>query len=793
MRTIYKSLLFSLSTLFSLSAFAQNYDAEFFDGEIWMSVTEEYFNTLSITNPEDISAEQFNLITERNYLTYDITRIRQSFHLLKEGDSRRVFRIYFTNHNQIQSFINELESLPEVEFAERVPLLKTTYTPNDMQAAGGQNNQWHLHTINAEGAWALTKGSPNIVVAIVDDAVEMSHPDMAPNSAGGFDVSTTGTSPEPPTQQYGHGTHVGGIAGAATDNNTGIASIGFNTKIYGVKATSNPQFVTDGYEGIVHAANQGVDIINMSWGGTGGSQAAQNVVNDIWNAGIILVGGAGNNGDTRRFYPAAYDHVIAVSSSTQTDSKSGFSTYGTWVDITAPGSQILSLTPYGNYTRSSGTSMASPLVAGLLGLMKSVNPQIGNEVLIQCLYNTAVDIDAQNPGMSGLLGAGRIDAEAAVECVYSISEAPPAPVIVTQEESICPGDTVHFEAGSDLGIIQSVVWSFPGGFPNNSADLNPSVSYREYGEYDVTLTAYNTHGDSTITEISKVIVSPEGREVIYFEDFEANSLQEVNWTNEHPDNLLTWSIRNVNYAPQGNRAAAARHFYINNSNDINQRNGMLSPWLDLRGAKNIELSFDHAYRRQEAGVTDTLIVSVHSPSNSARTDTILGTHYETGAGTFATGARLNTNFVPQGPEDWCGIGGVGSDCYKYSLGSFENMNNVRFHFETINQNGNNLYIKNVQVSSSCLQPRTSIEDKSHISEKMFKLYPNPAREELKIEGESGITGITVYDASGRIIKRVASINELKFTTIDIQNIPAGYYIVKIESNEYSETQKLIVK
>lgn len=779
--------------LLTLQLHSQTVYEEYFDGEVWVSVTPEYYNTLKIRNPEDIGAEQLDLLSERNYLDYDITRVRQSFHELKEGNSKRVFRIYFNHANDVDLLISELIRRPEVEFAERVPLLKTTYVPNDLRPSGGQNNQWHLHTINASGAWEITKGNPNIVVAIVDDAVEMEHADLSPNSAGGFDVATNGTSPEPPTQQYSHGTHVAGIAGAATDNNIGVASIGFDTKIYGVRATSNPQFVTDGYEGIVHSANQGVDVINMSWGGTGQSQAAQNVVNDIWNAGIILVGGAGNNGDNRRFYPAAYENVIAVSSSTQTDAKSGFSTYGTWVDITAPGSQILSLTPFGGYTRSSGTSMASPLVAGLLGLMKSVNPQMNNQNIIDCLYNTAVNIDSQNPSYVGQLGAGRIDAEAAVQCVLALSEAPPAPVIFTDREMICPGDTVQFEAGSDLGLIESVVWSFPGGIPNNSAESNPTVSYREYGEYDVVLTAYNVFGDSTVTDIKKVIVSPEAREVVYFEPFEGNSLQALDWTTQHRDNQLTWSIRNINYAPGGNRAAAVRHYFLNNQNEIGERNGMWSPWLDLRGTSKVELSFDHSYRRQEAGTTDTLIVKVQSAENPNQVDSILGTHFETGQGSFATGARITTNFVPQGPDDWCGVGGIGADCFNYPLGSYENMNNVRFQLETVNQNGNNLYIKNVKVTSRCVQPITNIEDAIPEQKYTFKLYPNPASGILNIEGETGITGITIFDASGRIVQDLNNPGGAQNVIVNINELSRGYYIVNIKSEGYSEIRKLIVK
>ncbi|MBK9317779.1 MAG: S8 family serine peptidase [Bacteroidetes bacterium] len=124
---------------------------------------------------------------------------------------------------------------------------------------------------------------------------------------------------------------------------------------------------------VLLAAQNGAEIINCSWGGLGYSSINQMVCTDAFNMGSILVVAAGNNGNNTPTYPAAYNDVIAVANSTQTDAKNSNSSYGTWVDITAPGTSIFSTIPWGNYGNFSGTSMAAPLVSGLLGLIWSAN------------------------------------------------------------------------------------------------------------------------------------------------------------------------------------------------------------------------------------------------------------------------------------------------------------------------------------------------------------------------------------------------------------------------------------
>src|SRR5690554_6264846 len=142
-------------------------------------------------------------------------------------------------------------------------------------------------------------------------------------------------------------------------------------------------------------------------------------MNNAWNQGVILVAAAGNDGVSTMSYPAAYNNVISVANTTQNDTKANSSQYGTWIDIAAPGTQIASTVPGSDpYVYMSGTSMASPLVSGLLGLMKSYAPSATNTELINCLLSSADPINDTYYN-NGQLGSGRINAFAALSCLTS--------------------------------------------------------------------------------------------------------------------------------------------------------------------------------------------------------------------------------------------------------------------------------------------------------------------------------------------------------------------------------------
>ncbi|MCF7797468.1 MAG: S8 family serine peptidase [Lentisphaeria bacterium] len=217
-----------------------------------------------------------------------------------------------------------------------------------------------------------------------------------------------------------HGTHVAGILAAETDNGAGVAATIFNGSIMAVKCMYDQDangYVSGGYSGILYAAKAGADIINLSWGSFSNfSSSEQSLINTAYNTyGSLVVAAAGNgnpNGtpNDNIHYPSAYDNVVSVTAVSASDVFS-WATYGSTVDLSAPGEGIWStvLTNMGSYDAWPGTSMASPLVASSFGLLKSMNPDMSNDEMVDRMLAAADPIDDINPNYAGGLGAGRIN------------------------------------------------------------------------------------------------------------------------------------------------------------------------------------------------------------------------------------------------------------------------------------------------------------------------------------------------------------------------------------------------
>ena len=332
-----------------------------------------------------------------------------------------------------------------IEYIEQVPIGKIAYTPNDMGVEFGSPNQWYLYKISAEGAWNYSTGNANIAIAVVDNGFLSDHPDLvnkirinsneipddgidndnngyiddyagwnARNNNGDVYITSSNTS---------HGTHVAGIAAAQTDNSVGGASLAFLTQWLPIKAADNNDNITHGYEGISFAAERGAKVINCSWGSLDSSSTAKSVINFALAQHCFVVASAGNFANETPTYPATYAGVISVASTTQSDVKLNTSSFGPRVNISAPGSGIWSTiataTAAPSYGFMSGTSMASPITAGLLGLMSGYAPAGNDSVILNCLYATAVDIYGiqGNSAYQGMLGKGRLEAESAMQCL----------------------------------------------------------------------------------------------------------------------------------------------------------------------------------------------------------------------------------------------------------------------------------------------------------------------------------------------------------------------------------------
>ncbi|RMG23629.1 MAG: peptidase S8 [Armatimonadetes bacterium] len=288
--------------------------------------------------------------------------------VVQEWEFIGVQRVKLPKSVSVEQAITFYSSLRNVEFAEPNYIAHATFTPNDTF----WNLQWGAQRIQCAPAWDITQGDPSIVIAILDTGVQFSNPDIAGKTvSGGWDYANNDSDP---SDDNGHGTNVAGIAAAATNNNVGIAGVGFNCKILPIKVLNASGSGTYGWiiSGIDRARQQGAKVINMSLAGGSPSSSLEAAVNAAWNAGIVLAAAAGNSGSTQQMYPAAYVNCIAVGASDQNDRRASFSQYGSsWVDVAAPGVNIAGPWNDGNWYYVSGTSQACPHVAGQAALIFS--------------------------------------------------------------------------------------------------------------------------------------------------------------------------------------------------------------------------------------------------------------------------------------------------------------------------------------------------------------------------------------------------------------------------------------
>ncbi len=409
---------------------AQTVDPDYLDGNIYLKLQDTSVLNLE---PYNYSVLALNTILT----TYSVDSI---YHPFRSGHPAlaQIYRLEFSNFAGVNAMITQLELLSFVDYAEKVPLMKAignaATTPNDLQLS-----QWALPKIQAELAWGLGLGSNTVKVAIVDNAMLTTHEDLnsvywtnpgeTPNNfldddlngfiddAQGYDLADMDGNVNPPTGIPGwdHGSHCSGIAGAATNNGIGIASIGYGITIIPVKASNDAtggNTLSKAFEGVDYARTVGADIISMSWGGKGTSATGDLILLLAENQGILLIAAAGNDNDSTPFFPAASPRCLAVGSTDQLDHRSGFSNFGSYVDVMAPGTDIYSCLVGSNqdYGNLSGTSMACPLTAGLAGLILSNSPGITAAQLRSRIVGGCENIDAINPGYQGKMGAGRINA-----------------------------------------------------------------------------------------------------------------------------------------------------------------------------------------------------------------------------------------------------------------------------------------------------------------------------------------------------------------------------------------------
>lgn len=474
--------------------------------------------------------------------------------------------------------------------------IKIDAVPNDTSFS----QLWGLSTssgINAPSAWDLSTGSNDVVVAIIDTGIDYNHQDLSQNiwvnpfeiAGNGIDDDNNGyvddihgisavNNSGNPMDDNSHGTHVAGTIGAAANNAKGVAGINWNVKMMGLKfldangsgslsnAITTIEYMTD-------MKQKGVNIVvsNNSWGGGGYSQALFNAIQDSINAGIVFAAAAGNSAndnDASASYPASYDidGVVSVAAIDSDHNLASFSNYGLFsVDIAAPGVSILSTTPGNQYASFSGTSMATPHVAGSIALLAGYNSGLDKNSLITRLYETAVP----DTSLTGLVYTGRrLDVSRMLRNQNSPVPSPEIPESSCEYNSSSVGYAPDYSADNKSIVLQADEFSF--------YTVNLPFNFPFYGEM-----------------INKLYLSPNG--VIYTKakptslDYKNSETAPVNSIAAlHTDLISDANPRGVRVSTSANSVTIywrAQHYSARANGDVHVRttlynNGVIKTFVD---------------------------------------------------------------------------------------------------------------------------------------------------------------------------------------------------------------------
>jgi type VII secretion-associated serine protease mycosin len=294
----------------------------------------------------------------------------------------------------------------------------TATIPNDPAYAEGR--QAYLSNLGMPSAWDQSRGSGEVLVAIVDTGVNASHPDLSGKVLPGWDFANDDSLAE---DDNGHGTMCAGIVAANTNNLVGVAGVAWDPdgawspRILPVKVLDGSGYgtVADVADGIMFAADRGAGVINLSLGSDRPSSVEQTAVEYAQAKGAVVVAAAGNDSSAEGSYPAAYEGVVAVTATDDNGNFAWFSSYGPWVDVAAPGINVTSTLRGANgidYGTGTGTSFAAPLVSGVAALVRAANPSWNGSLVASQLRDTARD--AGPPGIDDHYGHGWLDPTAAL-------------------------------------------------------------------------------------------------------------------------------------------------------------------------------------------------------------------------------------------------------------------------------------------------------------------------------------------------------------------------------------------
>lgn len=310
----------------------------------------------------------------------------------------------------MDAYMAELKKRDDIEFVEPDYQIELAVSKSkDPELAA---RQYHHKQIQTSTAWKQTRGSKKVVVAVIDDGMDVTHPELKKQFIAPYDALSKKKGTISPGK---HGTHVAGLIAASADNGIWGAGVAPATKIMPIDVIDNGGYgyTSDLIHGIEYAIAADVDIINMSLGSYFYSEALNQVIQKAHKRGIVIVAAAGNGGTRNAHYPSSLNNVIAVGAVTNKDVSALFSNKGPAVDLTAPGVDVYSTLPYNQFGPLSGTSMAAPIVSGVAALIKAQKPSLSNKEIEKRLYSSSDDLG--KAGRDDVYGHGRVNAKKALK------------------------------------------------------------------------------------------------------------------------------------------------------------------------------------------------------------------------------------------------------------------------------------------------------------------------------------------------------------------------------------------
>ena len=332
----------------------------------------------------------------------------------------QVYLASFDSPEAAANAVRALQDRPGIRWAEIDGVANYSLELNDPLLG----DQLWAQSIDLPGAWSVTRGRADIVVAVVDSGVSSSHPDLQGKLLQGYDFLNSDGEPE---DDIGHGTAVAGIIAAAGDDEVGIAGVALEARVLPVKVGS-----VDGApisvlaQGIIWAVDQGADVVNISLVADQTSVALQDALRYAYDSGVPVVTAAGNEPDAVT-YPGAYEEAITVGASTFWGTLTDFSTRENRVDLIAPGASVLapwwSEAEGDTWTSVTGTSFAAPMVSGTIALLLSIDSDLTIEEVRGLLQGNALPVDDDTPVPVPGAGAGQLDAGASLRAILTESLA----------------------------------------------------------------------------------------------------------------------------------------------------------------------------------------------------------------------------------------------------------------------------------------------------------------------------------------------------------------------------------